>query len=236
MLREHELVTTKVGIADLTPFAKIVVSGDQAREFLNHVVAGPVPKAGRTSLAHALTEGGKVMAEFTITGNEDGSFLVITGSGSELHDLRHLERLKLDGQWSVNISNVTDEFGVLSVAGPLSKEVLSRCLKKDLVDWRFLDARKCVIGGVECQAIRISYTGELGWEIYMPIGQMKPVYDALMDSGKDFEIGHFGTFVVNTLRLEKGFKMWGNEMNLDCTILEAGLDPFIKWNKEVRIR
>ena len=145
MKREHELVTNKVGILDITPFSKFMVKGKNARKYLDYVVAGTVPKAGRTSLAHALTPKGKVMAEFTITGLEDGSFMIVTGSGSELHDLRHLQKVMFDEQWSdVTIENATDDIGVLSVVGPNSKDVLSKSLEKNIDDWKFLDAKKVV--------------------------------------------------------------------------------------------
>ncbi len=85
---------------------------------------------------------------------------------------------------------------------------------------------------MDCLGVKISYTGELGWEFYMPLDKMKPVYDAFMEQGQDLGLGHFGTFVVNVLRLEKGFKMWGSEMNCDGTILEAGLDAFVRWKKK----
>ena len=143
MQREHELVTNNVGILDITPFAKFIVKGNNARQYLDYVVAGTVPKVGRTSLAHALTSSGKVMAEFTITGLDDGSFMVVTGSGSELHDLRHLEKIIFDEKWSdVSIENVTDNVGVLSVVGPNSKDVLSKSLQTNIDDWKFLDAKK----------------------------------------------------------------------------------------------
>jgi len=175
------------------------------------------------------------MAEFTVTGMEEANtYMVITGSGSELHDLRHMEEVARQGKYSVQIDNVTDDLGVLSIAGPLSGHVLSKALKdQPLVDaWKFLDAKNCQIGDVDCLAVRISYTGELGWEFYMPINQMKSVYDSLMDSGREYGIGHFGTFTVNTFRMEKGFKMWGNEMNCDGTILEAGLEAFVRMKKK----
>jgi dimethylglycine dehydrogenase len=173
------------------------------------------------------------MAEFTITGLEDGSFMIVTGSGSELHDLRHLQKVMFDEQWSdVTIENATDDIGVLSVVGPNSKDVLAKSLEKNIDDWKFLDAKKCVIAGVECLAIRISYTGELGWEIYTPLNEMKPVYDSFKTEGEEYGIGHIGTFAVNVLRMEKGFKMWGNEFNCDGSALEAGLEPFIRWNKK----
>ena len=156
MRREHELITTNVGILDITPFAKFIVKGKNARSYLDYVVAGTVPKAGRTSLAHALTPKGKVMAEFTITGLEDGSFMILTGSGSELHDLRHLQQIMFDEKWAdVEIENVTDDFGVLSVVGPNSKDVLAKSLGNNIDDWKFLDAKKVLIWPILISLIRI---------------------------------------------------------------------------------
>ena len=102
--KEYSLVSEKVGLIDLTPFAKIKVSGTDARAYLDYLLAGTVPKVGRTTLAHALTVNGKVMAEFTVTGMEEANnFMVITGSGSELHDLRHMEEVARQGNYNVQI-------------------------------------------------------------------------------------------------------------------------------------
>ena len=232
--KEYQLVQNHVGIIDLTPFAKFKVTGIEARKYLDYLLAGSIPKPGRTTLAHALTESGKVYAEFTVTGLGNDGFMIVTGSGSELHDLRHMEQVARSGKFNdVSIQNVTDDLGVLSIAGPKSGAVLKDILDPNLVEsWKFLDAKTISIGGIECLAVRISYTGELGWELYMPRDQMKPVYSALLEAGKSYNIGHFGTFTVNTFRIEKGFKMWGNEMNCDGTILEAGLEAFVRMKKK----
>ncbi len=141
--KEYKLITENVGIADLTPFAKIKVSGEDARPYLDYLLAGTVPKEGRTSLAHALTPGGKVYAEFTVTGLKDSAFMIITGSGSELHDLRHMEEVARVGKYKVNIDNVTDETGVLTIAGPKSSKLLTRsCKGTDVSAWNFLDAKE----------------------------------------------------------------------------------------------
>ena len=106
--KEYSLVSEKVGLIDLTPFAKIKVSGSDARAYLDYLLAGTVPKVGRTTLAHALTVSGKVMAEFTVTGMEEANnFMVITGSGSELHDLRHMEEVARQGNYNVQIGKST---------------------------------------------------------------------------------------------------------------------------------
>ena len=176
-----------MGIIDLTPFAKIKVSGPDARKYLDYLLAGTIPKPGRTTLAHALTVGGKVYAEFTVTGLDDG-FMVVTGSGSELHDLRHMEEVARNEIFDVKIDNITDDLGVLSIAGPKSISVLTDVLQdSELVEkWKFLDAKQIKINGIDCLAVRISYTGELGWEIYMPRHEMKPVYETIMDKGIKF--------------------------------------------------
>ena len=143
---EYKLVNENVGIIDLTPFAKIKVSGTDARQYLDYLLAGTIPKPGRTTLAHALTPGGKVYAEFTVTGLDDG-FMIVTGSGSELHDLRHMEEVARNGKYDVKIDNVTDDLGVLSIAGPKSRDVFAEVLEDpDLVqNWKFLDAKQVII-------------------------------------------------------------------------------------------
>lgn len=142
---EYKLVSEKVGLIDLTPFAKIKVSGPESRAYLDFLLAGTVPKVGRTTLAHALTVGAKVMAEFTVTGLDKDEFMVVTGSGTELHDLRHMEQVAREfGYKNVKIENMTDDLGVLSVVGPLSKDVLGNAIKdKPMIEsWKFLDAKK----------------------------------------------------------------------------------------------
>ena len=111
--REHEIVTSGVGLIDLTPFAKFIVEGDDARKYLDHLVAGTVPKEGRTSVVHALTPSGKVYAELTLTGMSGGRFMVVTGSGVEGHDLRHMHEVAREGDFDVSIDNVTDDINVL---------------------------------------------------------------------------------------------------------------------------
>jgi len=231
--REHEIVTSRVGLIDLTPFAKFIVKGVDARKYLDYLVAGTVPKEGRTSVVHALTPAGKVYAELTLTGMSGGRFMVVTGSGVEGHDLRHMAEVARKGEFDVAIDNVTDDLNVLSIAGPNAGAVLSKLIGEEAVKaWRFLDAKEIKIGGQKVLAVRITYTGELGWELYIPRQSVPSVYESLLAAGKDEGIGHFGTLALDVLRIEKGFKMWGNEMNLDVDAWEAGLGSFIKMKKK----
>jgi len=230
--REYRQVTEAVAVADLTPFAKFEVRGAAARAFLDRVVAGTVPKPGRTSLVHMLTTGGKVYAELTLTCVEEGNYWVVTGGGSEGHDLRRLQEVARVEGWPVTVDNVTEQFGVLGVAGPRAGELMEELVGEAARDWPFLGARQVEVGGRGCLAVRISYTGELGWEIYPRMEDMSPAYRSVLAAGEGLGIGHVGTRVINTLRMEKGFNGWGHEMNKDTSPIETGLMPFIRMKKK----
>lgn len=230
--REYKVIMEKVGVVDLTPFAKLMVTGAGARAFLDRAQAGTVPKQGRTSLGHMLTPAGKVYAELTITCLGDEKFLVVTGSGSEFHDQRQLQIIATEEKFDVNIDNVTEDMSVLSVVGPLAGDLMARITDVDMGQWKFLDAKECKIGGVDCMAVRISYTGELGWEIYTGMDNTTELYNAIIGQGGDLGLQDVGTRVINTLRIEKGFRAWGSEMNKDTYPIEAGLMPFVRMKKK----
>uniref|UniRef100_A0A8C7LUG6 Dimethylglycine dehydrogenase, mitochondrial n=1 Tax=Oncorhynchus mykiss TaxID=8022 RepID=A0A8C7LUG6_ONCMY len=231
--RECKLVMEKVGVVDLTPFGKFMVKGKDSHKLLDRLFANTMPKVGLTNISHMLTPTGRVYAEVTITQLTPGEFLLITGSGSELHDLRWMEKEVAEGAYDVDISNVTEEIGVLGVAGPKARDVLQKLTQEDMSDasFKFLHCKPIQLGGINLRAIRISYTGELGWELYIPHKDMAAVYQAIMAAGEDEGIDNFGTYAMSSLRLEKGFRGWGAEMNCDTNPLEAGLDYFIKLNK-----
>uniref|UniRef100_A0A4W4E5I0 Dimethylglycine dehydrogenase, mitochondrial n=1 Tax=Electrophorus electricus TaxID=8005 RepID=A0A4W4E5I0_ELEEL len=231
--RECQLVMEKVGVIDLSPFGKFMVKGKDSHKLLDRLFANTLPKVGLTNISHMLTPRGHVYAELTITQLAPGEFMLITGSGSELHDLRWIERERTDGGYDVDISNVTDGIGVLGVAGPNSRRVLQKLTSEDMSDgaFRFLHCKSIELADIPLRATRISYTGELGWELYMDMPKMEAVYQAIMEAGQEEGIDNFGTYAMASLRLEKGFRGWGAEMNCDTNPLEAGLDYFIKLNK-----
>ena len=178
---------------------------------------------------------GKVYAELTITNVDDAKFLIFTGSGSEGHDLRWLETQARDGDWSVNLKNITDEMAVLGLAGPRSRDILAKLMPLEDVShagWPFMRYKETLINGIPCAATRISYTGELGWEICVNFRDAPQVYFALKDAGAEFGgLKDFGAYAMNSMRLEKGFRGWGAEMNVDTNPFEAGLGFFVKLNK-----
>nr|XP_002815732.3 dimethylglycine dehydrogenase, mitochondrial isoform X1 [Pongo abelii] len=230
---EYKQVMQRVGVTDLSPFGKFNIKGQDSIRLLDHLFANVIPKVGFTNISHMLTPKGRVYAELTVSHQSPGEFLLITGSGSELHDLRWIEEEAVKGGYDVEIKNITDELGVLGVAGPQARKVLQKLTSEDLSDdvFKFLQTKSLKVSNIPVTAIRISYTGELGWELYHRREDSVVLYDAIMNAGQEEGIDNFGTYAMNALRLEKAFRAWGLEMNCDTNPLEAGLEYFVKLNK-----
>ncbi|KAJ7385446.1 hypothetical protein OS493_016530 [Desmophyllum pertusum] len=175
------------------------------------------------------------MLKFTVSTISPEHYFLLTGSSSEFHDLRWLLDYAKKGDYDVTIENVTDDMSCLGIAGPHSRSVLSKLTSTDLShsQFKFLTFQDIELAGVPVRAMRISYTGELGWELYHKNEHTAKLYEALLSAGEEFGIGDFGTYAMGSLRVEKGFRAWGLEMNMDTTPLEAGLDYFIKFDKGV---
>ncbi|XP_054540246.2 dimethylglycine dehydrogenase, mitochondrial isoform X4 [Pan troglodytes] len=231
---EYKQVMQRVGVTDLSPFGKFNIKGQDSIRLLDHLFANVIPKVGFTNISHMLTPKGRVYAELTVSHQSPGEFLLITGSGSELHDLRWIEEEAVKGGYDVEIKNITDELGVLGVAGPQARKVLQKLTSEDLSDdvFKFLQTKSLKVSNIPVTAIRISYTGELGWELYHRREDSVALYDAIMNAGQEEGIDNFGTYAMNALRLEKAFRAWGLEMNCDTNPLEAGLEYFVKLNKD----
>lgn len=139
------------------------------------------------------------------------------------------------GQYDVAIENVTDDMSCLGIAGPHSRSVMTKLTSTDMTNdqFKFLTFKDIDLAGIPVRAMRISYTGELGWELYHKNEHTAELYEALLKAGEEFNIGDFGTYALSSLRIEKAFRAWGQEMNMDTTPLEAGLDYFIRFDKGV---
>lgn len=233
MLREYDVVLNDVGVIDLTPFGKFEVTGNDAQKFLDRILANNLPKEGQTNISHMLTERGRVYAELTVTCQGPKKYFCLTGAGSEFHDLRWMEYQATVGKYDVMVKNVTEDLGCLSIAGPQSRAVLKKLTSCDVSPEKFpfLRAMNIEIGNIPVLAIRISYTGELGWELYHNRLATKDLYKMILKVGEDYGIGDFGIYALNCLRLEKGFRSWGSDMNMDTNPFEAGLGPFVRMNK-----
>ena len=230
---ECKAVRERVGILDLSGFAKYEVSGPGAEAYLDHLVANRVPKRiGGITLAHALTPRGGVSAEFTITRVGPERFYLVSAAAAELHDLDVLCQ-GMPGDGSVAVENVTARWGTLVLAGPRSREVLAKLTKADLSNdsFKWLTAQEIGIGYAKVWALRVNYVGELGWELHHPIETQTQLYDALIEAGAEFGIADFGLRAMESLRMEKAYRMWQLELTSEYTPLEAGLDRFVKFDK-----
>jgi dimethylglycine dehydrogenase len=230
---ECRAVRERVGILDLSSFAKFDVTGAGARAFLSRIVANRIPKKdGGIVLAHLLGENGRMHGEVTISRLAEDHYYLLSGAAAQHRDLDHLALSVLDGE-QVNIADITDDYGVLVLAGPKSREVLSAVTDEDLSNesFRWLTGHQIDIGGAAVRALRVNYVGELGWELHAPMADLPAIYDTLWAAGEAHGIADFGVYAVNSLRLEKAYKGWGVEMTNEITMIEADMERFINWDK-----
>ncbi len=230
---ESQAVREGVAVRDLSSFAKYDVTGPDAEVFLNRLFANRVSsRDGGIVLAHALSESGRIESEFTITRLADDRFYLLSAALAELRDFDLLNQGKQEGE-DIRITNVTDDYGVLIVVGPRSRDLLEKITDIDLNNDHFpwLTGKEITLAGVPMRALRINYVGELGWELHMPMSQLEPVYDTIWAEGVEFGIVDFGSYAVNGLRLEKAYAGWGVELTNEITMIEAGLERFVKFDK-----
>jgi len=227
-------VREAVGIMDLTSFAKYDVTGADARTFLDRVCANKIPKRdGGIGLTHLLTEAGCIESEMTVTHLGDDNFYMLSGAVAEVHDFDWLTQHVNSGE-DVTVKNVTDDIGVLVLTGPKSRDVLGAVTDTPLDNdnFKWLTAQTITVAGGELRALRVSYAGELGWELHVPMAQMAAVYDAVWAAGQAHGIVNFGAYALNSLRMEKAYKGWGGELTTEITMIEADLERFVDFDKE----
>lgn len=230
---ECRAVRERVGIMDLSSFAKFEVTGAGAEGFLARITANRMPKKdGGIVLTHPLNENGVFETEFTLTRLGEGHYYLLSGAASELSDLDLLRQSRHESE-DVSIKNVTDDFGVLVVAGPKSRDVLASLTDTDLGNgnFRWLTAQALSMAGIEIRALRVNYVGELGWELHCPMARMADLYDAIWAAGTDHGIADFGAYAVNSMRLEKAYKGFGAELTNEITMIEADMTRFLNLDK-----
>ena len=225
---EVRAVQERVGILDLSGFAKYDVSGPDARAFLDRLLPNRLPKAeDGVVLAHPLSRGGRIYGEVTVSRFGADRYYLLSAAAAELRDLDLLHESLLPGE-QVEIVNRTAEMGVLVLAGPRSRDLLSTLTDADLSNAAFpwLRAREITVAGVPLRALRVSYVGELGWELHAPLDATAALYDALWAAGQDLGIANYGLYAVNSMRMEKGYKAWGSELTNELTLPEADMHRF----------
>ena len=231
---EVRAVEQRVGVLDLTGFAKYDVTGRDAESFLNRICANRMPKKlGGIGLVHPLTRLGRIYGEMTVTRMADDHFYCLSAAAAEQRDLDHMLQSRLDHE-QVTIRNVTDERGVLVLSGPRSRELLAKLTDADLSNegFRWLSGQEISIAGHTVRALRVSYVGELGWELHPPMAAMTDLYEAIWAAGQTLGIANYGLYAVNTMRMEKGYKAWGSELTNELTMIEADMSRFINFKKD----
>ncbi len=231
---ECRLMRERVGVIDLGPFTKHEVSGAGAEAWLDQLVANKVPaRIGRIALCHALTRRGGIRSEFTITKTGERQFYVVSAGAAERYDSDYLQKM-LPRDGSVSLRNITSARGCFVVAGPRSRELLAKLtdtpLDNDSFPW--LTGKTIEVGlAVDVHALRVNFVGALGWELHYPIEYAHHIFDAVFAAGKEYGIGMVGMRAMESLRLEKSYRMWGSDMTPDYTPFETSLDRFVRMKK-----
>jgi len=226
--------TENVGLLDMSAFAKARVSGPGAEAFLDRLIANRVPKkVGRVNLCHALSHGGGVHSEYTIIRESDQSFYVVSAGALQSVDHDWM-RKHMPDDGSVQFTNITNAMGVLIVAGPNSRKLMERVsprfdFSNEAFPW--LTSRWIDVGHAPSLAARVNYVGELGWELHHPIEYQNHIFDHLMEAGADLGIKPFGIRAMDSMRMEKSYRMMGTELSIEYAALESKLDRFVHLNK-----
>lgn len=226
-------VMNNVGVLDMTAFAKARIFGPGAAKFLDGVFANRLPaRDGRISLCHALNTRGGVHSEFTVLREiSDSYYLVSAGAFQRLdHDFL-LRQMPSDG--SVSFENLTGNIGVLVIAGPNSRKLLERVCDVDLTSTSFpwLTGQDGTVGLSPTKLLRVNFVGELGWELHHPIEYQNSIFDTLMNAGEDLSLAPFGIRAMDSMRIEKSYRMIGTELSIEYSAIESGLDRFVKLEK-----
>ena len=232
MRAECDAVRTAVGIFDQSSFAKFSVSGPDALAVLERLSANSIDvPPGRAVYTQWLNDRGGIEADLTVTRLDGDIFWVVTSAASQTRDWAWLRRGCREHD--VRISDITDDWSVLGVMGPNSRALLQSLTETDLSKdaFEFGAMKSLVIADVTCRALRMSYVGELGWELYVPVGQTEAVYSAVTEGGEPHGLRHAGFHAMNSLRLEAGYRHWGHDISDEDTPLEAGLGFAVAWEK-----
>ncbi len=227
---EHKAVRERVGIFDQSSFAKYEMTGKDAVEALSWICANNIPRsAGRLVYTQMLNTRGGIECDLTVARLAEDRFYIVTGTGFRTHDFAWITDHIKPGL-DATLTDVTEQWGTLSLMGPRSRSVIQRVTDADLSNaaFRFGDVREITIAGHRLRALRVTYVGELGWELHIPIAAIGEVFDALMDAGKASGIAPAGYRALESLRLEKGYRAWGSDITPNDTPFHAGLGWAVK--------
>ncbi|MFV2053744.1 GcvT family protein [Aliiroseovarius sp. YM-037] len=220
---ECEAVRDGCGVLDLPGFSRFWIQGDGADDWLRGFCTGGIPKAGRMNLIYVSDHRGRILTEMSCIRLGEDNFILITAATAQWHDGELIRASVPEG---VTVRETTTERDALIVTGPKSRDVLSGITDADLSQG-WLTHQHCTVAGQKAFIIRVSFAGELGWEIHAENANMPPIYDAVLAAGAK----PFGMYALNSLRIEKGYRAWKGDLSTDYSLLEGGLERFVKLDK-----
>jgi 4-methylaminobutanoate oxidase (formaldehyde-forming) len=231
---EHVACREHAALFDESSFAKLEVTGDGAGEFLETLCANRVARdVGRVTYTQMLNERGGIECDFTVTRLADDRFRIVTGTAFGQHDLAWLrQHARVEG--SVQVADVTSQYACLGLWGPEARAILQPLTRADLSNdaFQYMTAQQLTVGPVPCLAVRVTYVGELGWELYCPAEYGLRLWDTLWEAGREQGLVAGGYRAIDSLRLEKGYRVWGADITPEDTPHEAGLDFAVREDKE----
>ena len=224
---ECEFVRDEVGVLDLPGFARFNISGQGCAGWIDKLITGSLPKVGRMNLAYFADHRGRVITEMSLIRYDEDEFVLITAASAQWHDYELLKR-SLPTDESISIKDITADYSTLIVTGPKSRKCLKNFVVADFeLPWLSVQGGK--VGAEDITLIRVSFAGEMGWEIHAERNALPAIYESVLENGAK----PFGMFALNSLRIEKGYKSWKGDLSSDYSVLETGLERFINFGKEI---
>jgi dimethylglycine dehydrogenase len=227
---ECEAVRDAAGILDLPGFSRFRVTGPAVIDWLGAQITGRVPKVGRLGLAYFADDLGRIVTEMSVARVAQDEVMLITAASAQVHDREWLLSTLPEG---VKLIDETDRWSCQILTGPRSRDVLAAVCEADLgLPW--LSWQRTQIAGADVVLMRVSFAGELGWEIHSGVADTAAVWDVVMAAGQDHGLRPFGMFALNSLRIEKGYRAWKGDLSTDYTVLQGGLERFVDWGHDFR--
>ena len=232
---EHRAVRERAAVIDQSSFAKFLMVGPDATAALSWICAGDIDKpVGALAYTQMCDARGGIQCDLTVARVSETEFYIVTGTGFATHDFAWIERSIPDGL-NASLVDVTSGFATLSLMGPRARDILARVTRDDVSNegFPFATWREITVGGAPLRALRLTYVGELGWELHVPTEHALGVYRRVMEAGREWGIANAGYRAIESLRLEKGYRAWGSDIGPDYTPLEAGLGWAVKLKKNL---
>jgi len=232
--REVKAVRETVGAIEIANFAKHLVSGPAARTFLDSILAGYIPEPGRITLTPLLTPQGRLYGDLTVACLDESRFMLFGSGTFQVALRRYIENRLESSNYDVQYQNVSNHYHGIAFSGPLSRDLLEQICREDVgpENLKFRDIRETFVGGVPAKLLRLSFSGELGYEVYVEPEYQLKLFEEMEAAGTGLGLRWYGARALMSLRLEKGWGVWGLDYRPDFTASESGLDAFINWKKD----